>query len=90
MEKSEGRTPMAARIWLWILALVLLAAGLFFVIGGAKLITLSGSWYFVVAGVALLASAVQIARGRVSGGMPTPVSWTSKRRRQLSVPSSST
>jgi quinate dehydrogenase (quinone) len=69
LEKSEGRTPMAARIWLWILALVLLAAGLFFVIGGAKLITLGGSRYFVVAGVALLASAVQIARGRVSGAV---------------------
>lgn len=63
----QARPPLAARIWLWVLAAVLLAAGLFFVIGGARLISLGGSWYFLIAGIAINASAVQIARGRASG-----------------------
>jgi quinate dehydrogenase (quinone) len=40
----------------------LLATGLFFAVGGMRLVALHGSWYFLVAGVAMLASAVQFMR----------------------------
>ncbi|WP_206612618.1 membrane-bound PQQ-dependent dehydrogenase, glucose/quinate/shikimate family [Paenirhodobacter populi] len=69
METKGWRPSPVARIWLWLLAIVLLAAGLFFVIGGGRLITLGGSWYFLITGIAILAAAVQIARGRVSGAV---------------------
>lgn len=56
-----------ARAWLWLLAAILLAAGLFFVIGGGKLLSLGGSWYFVIAGIVLVLSAIQIFRARPAG-----------------------
>ena len=40
----------------WALAL----AGLFFLIGGGKLISLGGSWYFLLAGLGLLLSGLQL------------------------------
>jgi quinate dehydrogenase (quinone) len=45
-----------------LLGLVLLATGLFFAVGGAKLAALHGSWYFLIAGVVMVASAVQFMR----------------------------
>lgn len=59
--------PSVARAWLWLLGAVLLAAGLFFVVGGGKLLSLGGSWYFVIAGVVLMLSAIQIFRARPAG-----------------------
>lgn len=56
-----------SRLWLYILSLVLLAAGLFLAIGGTILLTRGGSWYFVVAGVVIVASAIQVGRGRSTG-----------------------
>ncbi len=55
------------RVWLYLLALGLLAAGLFLAIGGAVLVARGGSWYFVVAGAVIMASAIQMARGRSAG-----------------------
>ncbi|MCQ9617091.1 membrane-bound PQQ-dependent dehydrogenase, glucose/quinate/shikimate family [Paenalcaligenes niemegkensis] len=55
------------RIWLYVLALGLLAAGLFLVIGGGTLISRGGSWYFLIAGAVISASAIEIARGRSTG-----------------------
>lgn len=40
-----------ARLWRYLLALVLLAAGLFLAIGGARLVARGSSGYFLVAGV---------------------------------------
>nr|WP_209944313.1 membrane-bound PQQ-dependent dehydrogenase, glucose/quinate/shikimate family [Rhizobium halophytocola] len=57
------------RSWLILLGIVLLAAGLFFLIGGGKLVSLGGSWYFLIAGAFLIASAVQLIRARLSGGL---------------------
>jgi quinate dehydrogenase (quinone) len=55
------------RLWLYALAAFLLAIGLFLAIGGIILITRDGSWYFLVAGVVIIASAIQVARGRSTG-----------------------
>ncbi|KFI32468.1 quinate dehydrogenase [Haematobacter missouriensis] len=67
MTTSDGPPGTVARIWLWVLGGVLAAAGLFFIIGGGKLVTLGGSWYFLLAGVGLLLAAIQIVRGRPAG-----------------------
>ena len=56
-----------ARLWLTVLGTVIFAAGLFFTIGGGKLVLLGGSFYFVIAGLALLASGVLIARQKPLG-----------------------
>lgn len=62
-KKSASRS---LKIWSFILGLVLLFTGLFFVIGGGKLITLGGSWYFLIAGLLTLFSAIQIFRKKSS------------------------
>lgn len=60
---------LATRLWLRLLGVVIVAAGLFFVIGGSKLLLLGGSAYFIVAGLALLLSGVLIVRQRPVGGL---------------------
>ena len=67
MQKNKQPQSTAARVWLCILGAVLALAGLFFLVGGGKLITLGGSWYFALAGAALLASGVQFVRQRPAG-----------------------
>jgi len=57
-ESTSSHTLL--KIWCLILGLVLLLTGLFFTVGGAKLVTLGGSWYFVISGVFTLASAIFI------------------------------
>ena len=67
MEKQQTSSIGGWRAWLFALALLLLATGLYFVIGGAVLLLRGGSWYFVIAGLFFVAAAVQIARARASG-----------------------
>lgn len=67
MTTTTRPIPAVARLWLWLLGIVLLAAGLFFAIGGVRLLMLGGSWYFVVAGLVLILSAIQIIRTRPVG-----------------------
>jgi quinate dehydrogenase (quinone) len=49
-----------------LLGLVLLATGLFFAIGGGKLVALGGSWYFLIAGIVTVLSAIQFFRRKSS------------------------
>ncbi|WP_260928103.1 membrane-bound PQQ-dependent dehydrogenase, glucose/quinate/shikimate family [Novosphingobium sp. 9] len=44
-------------------------AGLFFVVGGAKLVLEGGSWYFLLAGIALVASGALIIARRPAGAL---------------------
>jgi quinate dehydrogenase (quinone) len=62
MTKSEPRPSAALRAGCIALGLVLLATGLFFIAGGAKLASLHGSPYFLAAGVVIVASAIQFFR----------------------------
>src|SRR5690606_37428836 len=75
---ATGGTPLSphavalpgscvGRLCTLVLALALLAAGLFLLIGGFVLVLRGGSWYFLVAGAFIVLSAFQVARGRVSG-----------------------
>ncbi|PVM93895.1 membrane-bound PQQ-dependent dehydrogenase, glucose/quinate/shikimate family [Caulobacter endophyticus] len=67
-DTRKAVSPLA-RLWLLLLGAVIVAAGLFFVIGGGKLLALGGSPYFVLAGVVLAAAGVQICRARTTGAL---------------------
>ncbi|MYZ44729.1 membrane-bound PQQ-dependent dehydrogenase, glucose/quinate/shikimate family [Schauerella aestuarii] len=69
MQAKAPHVPLWARIWLAVLGLIILAAGLFFVVQGYQLVALKGSWYFLVAGVVMAVAGVQIARARPSGAV---------------------
>lgn len=45
------------KIWCFVLTLALSITGLFFMLGGFKLVSLGGSWYFLLTGIACLISA---------------------------------
>lgn len=64
---TQTRHP---RHWLVaVLAIVILLLGVVFTAGGAWLASLGGSWYYVLAGIGLLVSGVQLWRGRYSGAL---------------------
>ena len=60
---SRPDTPGRFRWWYRAVGVVALAFGLIFALGGAYLLTLGGSPYFAVAGVAMLVSGGLIAKG---------------------------
>lgn len=66
MAKTTSRPMKGLGIWCVLLGLVLLAVGLFFAIGGGKLLSLGGSAYFLIAGIVMLLSAVQFLRKKSS------------------------
>jgi len=49
------------------LAIVIVLLGAAFIVGGVRLLSLGGSWYYVVAGIGLVASGVLLHRGRTTG-----------------------
>ena len=51
------------RILCWIGAGLFAALGAALLIGGVRLVAIGGSWYYLIAGLALLATGVLIARG---------------------------
>ena len=69
MKKQQTPPSLAAKVWSLVLGLCLLAAGLFFAFYGYQLVALKGSWYFLLSGVALVASGVQLVRQRPSGAV---------------------
>ncbi|MFK3970868.1 glucose/quinate/shikimate family membrane-bound PQQ-dependent dehydrogenase [Pseudomonas sp. NPDC087358] len=60
-------TASASRWPIWVVALGVLVFGLLFAAGGGYLVTLGGSWYFLLAGLGLIASAVLLFKRRVAG-----------------------
>lgn len=54
-------------LWLRILAVTLIGGGLFFLKGGSQLISLGGSWYYVLAGVGLCLSGWRLWKGMLDG-----------------------
>lgn len=66
MPQTNAGSAKGLGLWCFLLGIILLATGLYFIIGGGKLISLGGSWYFVLAGLVTLASAVQFFRRKSS------------------------
>ncbi|MGQ7262714.1 membrane-bound PQQ-dependent dehydrogenase, glucose/quinate/shikimate family [Vreelandella sp. V005] len=64
---DSNSVSVPVKVLLIIIGVIFAVAGLGLVIGGAMLISRGGSWYYVLMGLALLASGVQIARGSPVG-----------------------
>lgn len=67
MSTPAPRPSVLATAWRLVLAFLILATGAFFTYYGFQLVTLSGSPYFLIAGILLLLSGIQIARRKTSG-----------------------
>ncbi|PKH21820.1 membrane-bound PQQ-dependent dehydrogenase, glucose/quinate/shikimate family [Enterobacterales bacterium CwR94] len=62
MSESTTRPGKGLGIWCAVVGIILSVIGLFFAIGGGKLVSLGGSTYFLIAGIAMLIAAVQFFR----------------------------
>ena len=69
METSKGTLSAIAKIWLFVLGAVLVLAGLFFAIGGGKLVSLGGSWYFLLAGIAIVIAGLLVIIRKPAGAL---------------------
>lgn len=66
MIKRETQPSAGLKAGAILLGLILLVTGLFFLVGGAKLASLHGSLYFLIAGIVIVGAAVQFMRVRSS------------------------
>ncbi|WP_312403382.1 glucose/quinate/shikimate family membrane-bound PQQ-dependent dehydrogenase [Rhizobium sp.] len=69
METSKGALSAIARTWLFVLGAVLALAGLFFAIAGGKLVMLGGSWYFLLAGIAIVIAGALVILRKPAGAL---------------------
>ncbi|MEB2844270.1 glucose/quinate/shikimate family membrane-bound PQQ-dependent dehydrogenase [Endobacterium cereale] len=69
MKASQGALSAIAKVWLFVLGAVLVLAGLFFAVGGTKLLSLGGSWYFLLAGLGLILSGALTILRKPSGAL---------------------
>ena len=67
MSEPHSKSQPIFKIWCFILGFALLLTGLFYLIGGGKLISLGGSWYFFIAGLLTTASAIFVFRKKSLG-----------------------
>ena len=67
MSDPQEKSHIILKIWCFILGLALLITGLFYIIGGGKLISLGGSWYFLIAGLLTTVSAFFIFKKKALG-----------------------
>lgn len=67
MSDPQAKSHIIFKIWCFILGLALLITGVFYIIGGGKLISLGGSWYFLIAGLIITASAFFIFKKKATG-----------------------
>ena len=64
---EKVRAQTVTRWPIWVVGALLVLFGLAFVVGGAYLASLGGSWYFVLSGLGLLASSALLFKSRPSG-----------------------
>lgn len=69
MKASQGALSAIAKLWLVVLGAVLVLAGLFFAVGGGKLVSLGGSWYFLLAGLGIILSGALTILRKPSGAL---------------------
>ncbi|MFK0331947.1 glucose/quinate/shikimate family membrane-bound PQQ-dependent dehydrogenase [Rhizobium sp. NPDC090275] len=69
MNKSPNPPALLGRLWLVLLGAIISLAGLFFAIGGGKLVSLGGSWYFLLAGIGLVIAGLLIIRRKPLGAL---------------------
>lgn len=67
MSELPPKSQTIFKIWCFILGLALLFTGLFYIVGGGKLVSLGGSWYYLIAGILTTASAIFVFRKKTVG-----------------------
>lgn len=67
--ESAMLKPLWLKIATRLFALLVLFTALFFTVEGGKLVSLGGSWYFLLSGILLLISSLQLFRLRASGAI---------------------
>jgi quinate dehydrogenase (quinone) len=67
MHDSTNPPGSLGRAWLFALGTTIALAGMFFIFGGGRLISLGGSWYFLLAGIGLVLSGFLIIRHKPAG-----------------------
>src|SRR5690349_3883534 len=65
--KRASRATGVSRILLLGLGVIIALLGLALAIGGGKLVSLGGSWYFLIGGAAMAVSGLLIARRKPAG-----------------------
>ena len=65
MSTTNSQAP--SPVWTRIFGIVLALIGLALLIGGIRLASLGGSWYYLIAGAATLVSGVMLVRGKAVG-----------------------
>ncbi|CAM4378018.1 glucose/quinate/shikimate family membrane-bound PQQ-dependent dehydrogenase [Acinetobacter pragensis] len=66
-EQLSSKAQPVFKIWCFILGLALLITGLFYIVGGGKLVSLGGSWYFLIAGILITCSAFFVFKKKAAG-----------------------
>ncbi|WP_194273841.1 MULTISPECIES: glucose/quinate/shikimate family membrane-bound PQQ-dependent dehydrogenase [Rhizobium] len=69
MTNPNQHLSFLSKAWLGLLGVVLILAGLFLAVGGAKLVTLGGSLYFLLSGAAIVVSGLLIVMRRPAGAL---------------------
>ncbi|MDX3924742.1 MAG: glucose/quinate/shikimate family membrane-bound PQQ-dependent dehydrogenase [Shinella sp.] len=69
MPESPHVQSCITRTWLVLVGALITIAGLFFLIGGIRLVTLGGSWYFATSGIALVPTGILVLLRRPSGAL---------------------
>ncbi|WP_018896656.1 glucose/quinate/shikimate family membrane-bound PQQ-dependent dehydrogenase [Rhizobium sp. 2MFCol3.1] len=69
MDNSPNPPALLGRLWLVLLGAIISLAGLFFAVGGGKLVSLGGSWYFLLAGIGLVIAGLLIIRRKPVGAL---------------------
>lgn len=66
-EQLSSKAHPVFKIWCFILGLALFITGLFYIVGGGKLVSLGGSWYFIISGIIITCSAFFIFKKKAVG-----------------------
>ena len=66
---SLTNTPTVTSKWPRFYGVILALVGLVLLVGGVRLATLGGSWYYLIAGAATLVSGVLFVRSKAQGGL---------------------
>ena len=69
MASSLKQKPLWLRVCSFLLGIILVLTALAFIYGGVKLVTLGGSWYFLISGVLMLISGYLFLRSRSAGAV---------------------
>ncbi|MDY7065854.1 hypothetical protein PsexTeo8_23040 [Pseudomonas extremaustralis] len=76
--KRASRATGASRFLLLGLGVIIALLGLALAVGGVRLVSLGGSWYFLIGGVAMALAGLLIARRNTAGAWLFAAFWRAR------------